>query len=139
MRAGLFFTSLLLAGTHLEAQRIGDNLRLWVGGSTEWQYGVVVNRDSTRLHVRHPSAEVAYRIAELERIEVWRRQNVGVALLVGALATMAGYALGDALDGDSRRMTGSRGGDLALAGGIGALVSAICVGKNPGYWRPVSR
>jgi hypothetical protein len=139
MRASLLLASFLLAGTSLEVQRISDNVRVWVSGATDWQYGTLVGVDSARLHIRHPSSEVAYQVSELERIEVWRRKSVGVELLLGALAAIGGYALGDALNGETRPLTASREGDLALAGALGALYNGIRIAMYPGCWRRVRR
>ena len=135
MRASLLLASLLIAGTYAEAQRISDYVRMWVTGGSDWEYGWVAGLDSARLHIRHPAQEVAYRLIEVERLDVLRRRNVGFELLAGAAGSIGGYALAAALHHDKRPLTTSRGLDLALFAGLGVLVNGIRVVKQPYCWR----
>jgi hypothetical protein len=121
MWSSLILMSLLLAGSGLEAQRIGEHVRLLIE-DTVWHQGLVVSRDDDRLHVWHPSNEMAYRMAELDEIYVWRRRSKAPHILSGFVGAIAIVALGSALDRDSRPVTSSWGKDFALFGAIGGLL-----------------
>lgn len=124
-----------LAALPASSQAVGDSVRLRVPPSSAWAHGHLVSLDSIQLTVGQAQGNQSYALQGIGRAEVWRRKNAGGTVLASTIACMAGAGLGIALRSDHRgALTGSTGGDLALAAGVGAAIGLIDLSVRPGRW-----
>lgn len=122
----------------LSAQAPGDSLRVQLRAASEWRAGRLVRSDSGGVLLREGLSDNRYRLAELNRAQVWKRQSPWVPILGAPLATSAGWAIGYVIDSEREPWTGSHGGDLALSAGVGVVIGLIYTQVSPGGWKNVS-
>jgi hypothetical protein len=130
----LMLLGLVIPANGLAAQTWGDSIRVRTFANAAWQHGTLVGGNSMTLVLREQSQQRAYPLANLRRVDVWKRKNAAVEIFVRGAVWGAGWALGAAIDKDHRAITGSRGGDAAAAAGAGMLVGAVSLAMTPGKW-----
>src|ERR1043166_7673426 len=135
----LFGLALLCGATQLTAQVTGDCIRLRLGPRAPWIIGRLIRSDSVAIILRTRTDTQEYRFADVARLDQWKRDNVGVRLVSGTVAGLAGWELGRTLNGDGRSITGSGGGALALGSGLGLLSAGIIYAVHPASWHRVRR
>ncbi len=134
-----FGLALLFGATQLRAQAPGDSVRLRLGPGTAWVKGRIIRSDSLAVILRTATDTQEYRLADVTRLDRWKRDNMGVWLISGTLGGLAGWELEEALNGHTRSVTGSRGGDLAVGAGVGLLTAALIYTLHPASWHRARR
>jgi hypothetical protein len=129
----LTLSCLVLLASSMHAQRIGETIRVQTAGDTAWRVGLLVGRDQSRLHVWYPGAEFAYRISELERIEVWRERKRAVDVTIGVVGMIALSSLAASISDRGQPVTG----DFVVVGLLGAMLGWNHFGMARACWKRV--
>jgi hypothetical protein len=133
MRILLALPCLVMLASSMHAQRIGEPIRVQTAGDSAWRVGLVVGRDQSRLHVWYPGTEMAYRISELERIEVWRERKRAVDVTIGVVGMAALMGLAASVSDRGQPATG----DFVVVGILGGMLGWNHFGMAPACWKPL--
>jgi|ERR1043165_1741983 hypothetical protein len=134
MRATAILLAVVGFTLPLAAQAPGDSVRLRLVSARPWLAGRTVSRDSSRLVLRQMTEDKIVPLLEIERLEVWKKRNVPLNVLGSTAFGAALWGVSNELDSERSPVTGSKGGDIALGAGIGALVGIVYVLVSPGSW-----
>ena len=141
MRVALLTLGLLAVTAPLSAQVMGDSLRLRVQRGDPWVFGKVTRADSSAFTLRHDTEDRDYRPSEVFRIDRWKRKKLALDVFACMLGAVAGWGAAELTSERVRNstMTGSDGGDIAFALGLGAVIGVIGHSIEPGSWHRIRR
>jgi len=78
-----------------------------------------------------------FHVASIVRAEVWKKSNALVNILGSTAIGGVVWGIGNEIDSDHAPVTGTKGGDIMLGAGVGALVGVISVLVSPGSWKQI--
>ena len=133
----LMIAGLLAASSSVSGQVPGDSLRIRLGPSADWQSGRYVRTDSAGLILRVGLTDQPFHVASIVRAEVWKKSNALVNILGSTAIGGVVWGIGNEIDSDHAPVTGTKGGDIMLGAGVGALVGVISVLVSPGSWKQI--
>lgn len=138
-RATALFAAVIgITGAPAAAQAPGDSLRIRLGPSADWQAGRYVRTDTAGLILRVGMTDQPYQLRSIVRAEVWKKRNALVNILGSTAIGGAVWGIGNEIDSDRAPVTGTKGGDIMLGAGVGALIGVISVLVSPGSWKQIS-
>jgi hypothetical protein len=123
---------LLLVTRQLEAQAVGDSVRVRLHPRADWVAGRIVQADTMAFTLRSALESQQYRLAEVARVDRWKRDKLILRVLGCTAGGVAGWELGRAVAHHSKPATSSRGGDIALSAGIGVVFGLVSYAIAPG-------
>jgi hypothetical protein len=138
MRAIRWLAVMMFAGGTMPvvgvAQSPGDSIRFRYEPGSDWHTGRLIQRDSGQILLRQVMRDTTYRFAGLDRVEVWRRQDMALNL---GITVPASALLWAALPPNGQPLTGSRGTDALAGAGVGAVIALAMYAINPGSWHKI--
>jgi len=126
---------LLFLAAPLSAQQPGDSVRLRMVSRPEWISGLYVRTDSNTVILRRRLQDESFPVRQIDRFQVWKRDNPLLNLFLGASAGAAGGLANQLISPDREPFTGSKGGDVAVMAGGGMVIGIIYTLVNPGSWK----
>jgi hypothetical protein len=120
--------------TLLVAQVPSDSLRVQLRTGSGWLYGRLIRSDSANLYLRSQPQNQTIALAGVQRVQVWRHQNVATMALAAGIGSAAGAGLFYLVSPNSEPLAGSKAGSVAAAGAAGAVGGVIAALIRPNVW-----
>jgi hypothetical protein len=127
------------------AQTTGDSARARLRAGAEWSSGRLVRFDSI-LVLRQLGQDVQLARRNLVQVQVYRRTNPVLAMVIGTGMGLAGYGIARSIAGSNSEwachgcgITWSEPGDYLLFGSIGLGAGLIAHAILPKHWKTIFR